>query len=72
METLTDTKKVTLVDQLRHLNVGEKLIFPAYKIISLRSTISRLKSIFNNMQFSCKQDTPVEGEERTFTVTRIK
>lgn len=72
MELLTDSPKVTLVDQLRKMNVGEKRSFPLYKIISIRSTISRIKTIFYHMQFSCKKDPVKEGKERTVTVTRLK
>lgn len=64
-------KRKTLVSDLRKLKVGEEMIFPICRLISLRGTISRLKSILN-MRFSCKVNEVNDDEERTCTVTRIK
>lgn len=64
-------KRETLVSDLRKLKVGEEMIFPICRLISLRGTISRLKSILN-MRFSCKVNETSDEEERTCTVTRTK
>ena len=69
-----ETSKIevtTLVDELRKMKVGEDKKFPICKLISVRSTISRLKFIYSSMRFSCKVDEEVTGEERTFTVVRV-
>lgn len=66
-----ETIRKTLVDELRTMKRGEEKIFPVYKLISVRSTISRLKPVYDDMRFSCKLDPVIEGQPRTFTVTRI-
>lgn len=70
MENSTTTQ-TTLVDQLRKMKKGETIAFPICKLISVRSTIARLKFIYETMRFSCKVDPEVSGQPRTFTVTRI-
>ena len=64
--------QTTLVDQLRKLKKDETIVFPICKLISVRSTIARLKFIYETMRFSCKVDPDVKDQTRTFTVTRIR
>ena len=71
MENTTSTQN-TLVDQLRKLKVNETLNLPICRLISVRSTIARIKFIYESMRFSCKVDPEISGKTRTFTVTRTK
>lgn len=68
----TTSVQITLVDLLRKLKKDETVEFPLCKLISVRSTIARLKFIYETMRFSCKVDPEIPGKSRTFTVTRIK
>ena len=66
------TKPQTLVDLLRKMDVDDQMTFKIYRLTSVRGTISRLKFIYENMKFSCKVNPKVDGEDRTFTVTRTE
>lgn len=62
-----DQNVKTLVDMLRELHIGETLEFPVERVISVRSTISRLKLLFN-FKYSCI----IDREKEVALVTRKK